>query len=134
MPDVGDSVLSLAKTMPAPNDDVKATKDGYLYLDPAKFAEDFAADLPAETSAFMAISQMPAAVKAFSTATKKAAWHDKPAFAILATEDKALSPDLERWMYKRAGADVTEVKASHAVFMSQPQAVADVIKKAAQAK
>ena len=133
MPDVGDSVLSLAKTMPSPNDDVKATKDGYLYLDPAKFAEDFAADLPAKTSAFMAISQMPAALKAFSTPTKKAAWREKPAFAILATEDKALSPDLERWMYKRAGADVTEVKASHAVFMSQPQAVADVIKKAANA-
>jgi pimeloyl-ACP methyl ester carboxylesterase len=133
MPEAGDSLLSLVKTMPLPNEDIKSTKDGYLYLDPAKFAADFAADLPRATSAFMAISQVPVSEKAFSTVTTKAAWHDKPSFAIAATQDKALNPDLERWMYKRGGADVTEIKASHAVYMSKPQAVVDVIEKAAKA-
>jgi pimeloyl-ACP methyl ester carboxylesterase len=133
MPEAGDSLLSLAKSMPLPSEDIKATKDGYLYLDPAKFAADFAADLPKATAAFMAASQVFAAQKAFSAQTTKAAWHDKPSFAIVSTMDKAINPDLERWMYKRGGASVTEIKSSHAVYMSNPQAVAGVIEKAAMA-
>lgn len=133
MPEAGDSLLSLAKTMPLPSEDIKATKDGYLYLDPARFAADFAADLPKATSAFMAASQVFTSQKAFSAPTTKAAWHDKPAFAIIATQDKAINPDLERWMYKRGGAHVTEVKSSHAVYMSNPRSVVDVIEMAASA-
>jgi pimeloyl-ACP methyl ester carboxylesterase len=133
MPEVGDSLLSLVKTMPLPNEDIKSTKDGYLYLDPARFAADFAADLPKQTAAFMAKSQVLVSEKAFSAPASKAAWHDKPSFAIVATQDKALNPDLERWMYKRAGAKITEIAASHAVYISKPQAVVDVIEKAAQA-
>ncbi|WP_425375359.1 alpha/beta fold hydrolase [Rhizobium deserti] len=133
VPDIGDSLLSLVKTMPLPNEDIKSTKDGYLYLDPARFAIDFAADLPKQTAAFMASSQVFVSEKAFSAPASKAAWHDKPSFAIVATQDKALNPDLERWMYKRVGVDVTEIAASHAVYMSKPQAVVDVIEKAAQA-
>jgi hypothetical protein len=81
----------------------------------------------------MAISQVFVSEKAFSTPTTKAAWHDKPIFAIVSTQDKALNPDLEWWMYKRAGADVTEIRASHAVYMSKPRAVVGVIEKAAAA-
>ena len=61
------------------------------------------------------------------------AWHTKPSYAILTTEDHVISPDLQRWMYKRSGAKVTEVAASHAVFVSQPEAVAKVIETAANA-
>jgi pimeloyl-ACP methyl ester carboxylesterase len=133
MPEAGDSLLSLAKSMPLPSEDIKATKDGYLYLEPAKFAADFAADLPKATAAFMATSQVFTSQKAFSAPTTKAAWHDKPSFAIVSTMDRAINPDLERWMYKRGGAKVTEIKSSHAVYMSDPQAVAAVIEKAAKA-
>jgi pimeloyl-ACP methyl ester carboxylesterase len=133
VPEVGDSLLSLAKTMPLPSEDIKATKDGFLYLDPAKFAADFSADLPKATSELMAVSQVFASEKAFSTPVTKAPWHDRPTFAIVATQDKAINPDLERWMYKRAGAQTIELKASHAVYMLKPQEVADVIKEAAKA-
>jgi pimeloyl-ACP methyl ester carboxylesterase len=133
LPEIGDSLLSLAKTMPLPNEDIKATKDGFLYLDPSKFAADFSADLPKATFELMAASQVFVAEKAFSAVVTKAPWHDKPTFAIVATKDKAINPDLERWMYKRAGAQTVELSASHAVYMSKPQEVADVIKKAAQA-
>lgn len=133
MPEAGDSLLSLAKTMPLPSEDIKATKDGYLYLEPTKFTADFAADLPKAMTTFMAQSQVFAAEKAFAGTTTKAAWHDKPAFAIVSTQDKAINPDLERWMYKRGRAEVTEIKSSHAVYMSNPRTVAAVIEKAAQA-
>lgn len=132
-PDAGESLMQLAKSMPAPNDDVRATKDGaYLYLDPARFAADFAADLPPAQSAFMAVSQMPVAVAAFGAPTKVASWRQKPSYAIVASQDKALNPDLQRWMYKRSGAKVTELKGSHAIYASQPGAVAKVIEAAAR--
>ena len=98
-------------------------KDGYLFLAPAKFAADFAADLPPAQAQFMAISQMPVAGAAFGAPSPVAAWRDKSSYAIVATQDKALNPDLERWMYARAGSKVTEIKASHAVYISQPRAV-----------
>jgi pimeloyl-ACP methyl ester carboxylesterase len=134
LPDVGDSVISLAKTMKAPSDDVQQTKDGYLYLHPDKFAADFAADVPPKTSAFMAKSQMPIALAAFNAPTKVASWKNKPHYGIVSTQDVTLSPELQRWMYKRAGAKVTEIKGSHAVFISQPAAVAKVIEAAANGK
>lgn len=133
MPEVGDSLLSLAKTMPLPNQDIKATKDGYLYLEPGKFAADFSADLPRKTSEFLAKSQVFASEKAFAGTTSRAAWHDKPSFAIISTQDKAINPDLERWMYKRGGAKVTEIKSSHAVYMSNPKTVVAVIEAASRA-
>ncbi|MFA9218255.1 MAG: alpha/beta fold hydrolase [Sphingomonadaceae bacterium] len=132
LPDVGNSVIQLAQTMAAPSNDVKQTKDAFLYLDPAKFAADFAADLPATQAAFMAQAQMPAALAAFNAPTKVASWRNKPSYAIVAAQDMTLSPDLQRWMYQRAGAHVTEINGSHAVFISQPLAVANVIEAAAR--
>jgi pimeloyl-ACP methyl ester carboxylesterase len=81
----------------------------------------------------MAVSQMPVSGAAFGAPVTVAAWRSKPSYGIVATQDRALSPDLERWMYNRSGAKVTEIKASHAVYISKPRAVADVIEAAARA-
>ena len=132
-PDEGERTGELVATMPGMNNDLKTTADKYLYLDPVKFPADFGADLPSDLTEFMAVSQMPVSLDAFTAKLPKVAWHDKPSYGIVATEDMTLNPDLQRFMYKRSGAEVTEVKASHALYMSQPQAVADVIKKAAHA-
>jgi pimeloyl-ACP methyl ester carboxylesterase len=133
-PDAGESTGQLMTTKPAVNDDIQLLKDGYFILAPAKFAAAYAADLPADQAQFMAISQMPVAGAALGAAATVASWHDKPSYGIVATEDKALNPELQRWMYERSKAKVTEIKASHAVFISQPHAVAEVIKAAALAK
>jgi pimeloyl-ACP methyl ester carboxylesterase len=130
-PDVGESLAQLVASMPAPNNDVQATRDGHLFLNPARFHDDFAADLPENRTNFMAISQVPSTAASFGAQGWAAAWRDKPSYAIVATEDHALNPDLQRWMYKRAGSKVTEIKASHAVYISQPEAVAKVIEQAA---
>jgi pimeloyl-ACP methyl ester carboxylesterase len=131
-PDAGESTGQLVASMKAVSDDIKPTSDKFLFLDPAKFRADFAADLPTDVAEFMAISQAPVSVEAFSAKLSEVAWHDKPSYGIVAIQDKALNPDLERWMYKRSGAKVTEVQASHAVYMSQPAAVAKVIEDAAR--
>jgi pimeloyl-ACP methyl ester carboxylesterase len=76
---------------------------------------------------------MPVAAAAFDAPVTVAAWRDKPSYGIVATADLALNPQLARWMYKRSGAEVTEIKASHLVYISQPGAVANVIERAARA-
>jgi pimeloyl-ACP methyl ester carboxylesterase len=134
VPEVGESTAQLATSLPAASNDIQPTKDGFLFLDASKFAADFAADLSPSVANFMARSQVPVSGAAFTTAVTTAAWHDKPSYGVVPGADRILNPDLERSLYKRAGAKVTEVKgASHAVFMSQPRAVADVIEQAAHA-
>jgi len=133
-PEKGESLGALAGTKPAAGKSIKQTKDGkYLYLDPAAFAQDFAADLPKNEAAFLAKSQVFASIDAFSAKVGDPAWRTKKSWAIVATEDRSINPDLERDMAKRAGSKVTEIKASHAVFASQPEKVADVIAEAAKA-
>jgi pimeloyl-ACP methyl ester carboxylesterase len=133
-PDKGESLLSLASSKPAGGMNIRETKDGkYLYLDPAAFANDFAADLPKDEAAFLAKSQVFASKEAFSAKAGDPAWKTRKSWSVVATEDRAINPDLERQMAKRAGSDVTEIAASHAVFASQPEKVADVIEKAAKA-
>jgi len=117
--------------MPAPSDDIKQSRDGHLFFDRARFNADFAADLTTNRTDFMAASQVPATTALFGGTVWAAAWHKKPTYAVVSTEDRALSPDLQRWMYKRAGSKVTEIKASHSVYISQPEAVAKVIEDAA---
>ena len=133
-PDAGESTGDLVSRMPpaSPSNDVKSTTDGYLYLDRSKFADNFP-DLAKAQAEFMAASQVPVAGAAFGEKVTVAAWHDKPSFAILATRDRQLNPDLARWMYKRSGTEVTEIRASHLVYVSQPRAVAKVIEEAARA-
>ncbi|MDK4701442.1 alpha/beta hydrolase [Rhizobium sp. CNPSo 4062] len=132
-PDKGESLISLASSKPAGSMNIRETKDGqYLYLDPATFAADFAADLPKDEADFMAKSQVFASKAAFTIKVGDPAWRAKKSWAIVATNDRSINPALERDMAKRAGSDVTEIEASHAVFASQPEKVAAVIEKAAK--
>lgn len=133
-PDKGESLLSLASSKPAGGMNIRETRDGkYLYLDPAAFVSDFAADLPKDDAAFLARSQVFASKEAFSAKVGDPAWKTKQSWSIVAIEDRSINPELEREMAKRAGSTVTEIKSSHAVFASQPQKVADVIESAAKA-
>jgi pimeloyl-ACP methyl ester carboxylesterase len=133
-PDVGESTNQLVASMPGevPGSDVKLTKDGFIFIDPDKFAAEVGTDLPPAQAEYMANSQMPVAAAAFNAPVTVAAWHDKPSYGIVATKDRVLSPMLARWMYKRSGAKITEINANHLVNVSQPRAVARVIEAAAR--
>jgi pimeloyl-ACP methyl ester carboxylesterase len=133
-PDVGETTSQLAASMPGevPSSDLKPTKDGFIFIDPTKFAADIATDLPLAQAEYMSNSQMPVAAAAFDAPVTVAAWHDKPSYGIVATADRALNPMLARWMYQRSGAKITEIKANHLVYISQPGAVASVIETAAR--
>jgi pimeloyl-ACP methyl ester carboxylesterase len=102
-------------------------------LDPTKFGADVTADLPKAQAQSVAISKMPVLAGAFGAPVTAAAWRNKPSYGIVATQDRVLNPDLERWMHHLSGAKVTEIKASHAVYVSKPRAVAGVIEAAARA-
>jgi pimeloyl-ACP methyl ester carboxylesterase len=131
-PDVGESSGEVAPPMRPASDDLRQTKDGFVFIDPAKFADDVCADVPKKQAQFMAHAQMPVAAKAFGTKLTVAAWHDKPSYAIIGTEDHALDPNIARKMAKRARSIITEVKASHALYISRPRQVAQVIETAAR--
>ena len=134
VPDKGESVSSLIKDPPpgAPVPPILPPQDGYLFLEKAKFRASFAADLSPETAAFMADSQVPWGVEALGGAITEPAWKTKPSWYLVATEDKMIPPDAQRAMSKRASSTVVEVKGSHAVYVSQPEAVASLIEKAAR--
>lgn len=132
-PDAGESLFDLASKTPPATTGIKTTPDDFLYLDPKVYAADFAADIPAGDAEFMANSQVFPAKAAFETGIEKPAWKMKKSWALVALDDRAIHPDLMRMMAQRAGSTTVEVKASHAVFMSQPDAVADLISKAAEA-
>jgi pimeloyl-ACP methyl ester carboxylesterase len=131
--DKGESVASLIKDPPpgAPVPPIMPPQDGFLFLDRAKFPASFAADVSPEASAFMADSQVPWGLEALGGVITEAAWRTKPSWYLVSTEDKMIPPDAQRMMSKRAGATVIEVKGSHAVYVSQPQAVAHFIERAA---
>lgn len=132
-PDKGESVGSLIKDPPpgAPVPPIMPPQDGYLFLDRSKFAEAFAADVGPEAASFMADSQVPWGLDALNGAVTGPAWRITPSWYLVSTEDKMIPPDAQRAMSKRAGSTVVEVKGSHAVYVSQPQAVAHFIEKAA---
>ena len=134
-PDKGESVSSLIKNPPpgAPVPPILPPQDGFLFLDQAKFAASFAADVSPEKANFMATSQVPWGVAALDGAVTEAAWKVKPSWYLVAQDDRMIPPPAQRQMSKRAGATVTEVPGSHAVYVSQPAAVAAVIEQAAQA-
>ncbi|RPH47115.1 MAG: alpha/beta hydrolase, partial [Lysobacterales bacterium] len=130
-PDKGESVSALIKDpVPgAPVPPILPPKDGYLSLDKAKFAASFAGDLSREKAEFMANSQVPWGVEALNGVVSDPAWRHKPSWYLIATDDKMIPPPAQQFMSKRAGATVVEVKGSHAVYMSQPEAVAALIAK-----
>ncbi|MBI3897607.1 MAG: alpha/beta hydrolase [Gammaproteobacteria bacterium] len=134
-PDKDESVSALTKN-PAPGAPVPPIlppKDGFLSLDTAKFADSFAADLPRDKSEFMAHSQIPWGIDALNGAVSIPAWKSKPSFYLVATEDRMIPPDAQRSMAKRAGATTTEAAGSHAIYISKPKDVVDLIEKAAKA-
>lgn len=132
-PDKGESVSALIKNPPpgAPVPPILPPQDGYLLLDRTQFRASFAADVRADAAAFMADSQVPWGLEALNGAVTEPAWKTKPSWYLVSTEDKMIPPDAQRAMAKRAGATVVEVKGSHAVYVSQPNAVAAIIAKAA---
>src|SRR6059036_4000409 len=134
-PDKGESVSALIKDPPpgAPVPPILPPQDGYLFLDKARFASSFAADVSPDLAEFMADSQVPWGLEALSGAISQPAWKTKPSWYLVSTEDRMIPPDAQRAMSKRAGSTVVEVKGSHSVYVSQPQAVASLIESAAQA-
>ena len=133
-PDAGENLVGLSAKMPVASKAIGPTKDGkYLFIDPKAFPEDFAGDRPKAEAQFLANAQVMGSVAAFTAKVTDPAWKAKKSWAIVATEDRSINPDLERFMAKRAGSEVTEIKASHMVFESQAKKVAAVIEKAAKA-
>jgi pimeloyl-ACP methyl ester carboxylesterase len=132
-PDKGESVNTLiANPAPgAPVPPILPPRNGYLYLDRDRFHASFAGDLPAAQAAFMADSQVPWGVAALEGAPTDPAWRIKPSWYLVATDDHMIPPPAQRAMAERAGATVTEVPASHSIYLSQPQAVASLIEQAA---
>jgi pimeloyl-ACP methyl ester carboxylesterase len=133
-PDKGESVNSLIKDPPpdAPVPPILPPKDGYLFLDKTKFAASFAGDVDAEKAAFMADAQVPWGIQALAGEISDPAWKNKPSWYLLATDDRMIPPPAQRFMSERAGSTVVEVAGSHAIYVSQPNAVAALIKQAAQ--
>ena len=133
-PDGGESVASLIKNPPprAPVPPILPPQDGFLFLDRSKFAESFAADVKPELAAFMADSQVPWGVPALEGAVSQPSWKSKPSWYLVATDDKMIPPDAQRAMAKRAGSRTVDVKGSHAVYVSQPETVADLIARVAE--
>jgi pimeloyl-ACP methyl ester carboxylesterase len=134
-PDKGESVNTLIADPPpgAPVPPILPPQDGFLFLDREKFAGSFAGDLPPDEAQFMADSQVPWGVDALAGAVTEPAWRHKPSWYLVATEDRMIPPPAQRAMAERTGATVAETAASHSVYLSQPQAVADLIKLAASA-
>lgn len=131
-PEQGDSLLSLAKKYPPAAQSITETPDHFLYIKPENFHADFAADLPVKETNLLAHSQLMPAVAAFTAPAGVPAWKTKPSWAVVATQDRAINPELERFMAKRAHSTVTELKGNHAIYASQPEKIAAVIEKAAQ--
>ena len=133
-PDEGESVNSLIANPPpdAPVPPILPPTDGYLFLDKSKFHASFAGDVEAEKAAFMADSQVPWGIQALAGEISEPAWKSKRSWYLLATEDKMIPPPAQRQMAQRAGATIVEATGSHAIYVSQPEAVASLIKQAAQ--
>ncbi|HEY4115897.1 MAG TPA: alpha/beta hydrolase [Rhizomicrobium sp.] len=132
-PDKGESVNALIANPPpgAPVPPILPPANGFLFLDKAKFAASFAGDVDADTAAFMADSQVPWGVEALAGAITEPAWKTRPSWYLVVTDDHMIPVDAQRFMAKRAGATAVEVPGSHAVYVSNPKAVAAIIAKAA---
>lgn len=128
-PDSGESVNTLIADPPpdAPVPPILDPVDGFLFLDRSKFPASFAGDVDPKTAEFMADSQVPWGVDALGGVISNAAWKDKPSWYLLTTEDRMIPPDAQRAMSSRAGATVVEVAASHAVYVSKPEPVAEIV-------
>jgi len=129
----GETTAQLAGSEPPAKEAGALTPDenGWIYYPKEQYHMGFAGDVSKEKSDFMYDSQVPIALKCFTAPVTVAAWKSKPSWAVVSTEDKSINPIILRKMYQRAGAIVTEIKASHVVYMSQPKRIAEVIEAAA---
>src|SRR5258705_5102839 len=132
-PDLGESAFTWFSSMPpvAENGVMPPDEKGYVYYSKDKYHEGFAADLSKQETEFMYASQGAFAAKSFATPLTQAAWKTKPSYGIVATEDKSIRPEIEEKMYLRSNTKISKIKGSHAVYISQPEAVAKVIIEAA---
>src|SRR6202047_2274226 len=135
MPDAGENEAEDGKRFPSDlskSGAIKKTADGFTYLNPAQFHDYFPADLPADQAAFMARSQVLNAADNFKAVITTAAWRSKPSWMLVATKDRTINPDLERWYAQRAKSQKVEISgASHSVYVSRPKEVAALIEEAA---
>lgn len=132
-PDAGETTGQQYADYPAPPNFVIETQpDGFGFLNAEKFKAGFAADTSDEEAAFLRDSQVPVRMAAFEETLTQAAWRTKPSWAVIATQDEAIDPRMLRQTAQRIGAEITEVEASHVLFLTHPRAVADVIDRAAK--
>jgi pimeloyl-ACP methyl ester carboxylesterase len=138
VPDKGESVSSLIEKLinsaPAggPVPPILPPQDGFLLLDKAKFPASFAADVDPERAAFMADAQVPWGLEGVTQTVSEPAWRSKPSWSLVSTQDRMIPPAAQRFMSQRAGATVVEAAGSHAIYVSQPAVVADLIVRAAK--
>lgn len=132
-PDKGESVNTLIANPPpgAPVPPILQPKNGYLFLDRAKFADSFAGDVDPKTAVFMADSQVPWGVDALGGVVAEPAWKSKPSWYLQVRDDRMIPYPAQQFMAKRAGATVAEVPGSHAIYVSNPNAVVALIERAA---
>ena len=133
-PEVGESALDILKRgpqMPA-GTAMKRDDSGFLWLDRAQYRANFAADVPENLTRVLSAAQQPIAASAFEEKATKAAWQSKPSWYVVTSKDRAVSPEIERWMANRIGATIVEVPSSHLVTVSHAAATADAIDRAAR--
>lgn len=138
VPDKGESVSSLIEKLinsappGGPVPPILPPQDGFLLLDKAKFPASFAADVDPERAAFMADAQVPWGLEGVTQTVSEPAWRSKPSWSLVSTQDRMIPPAAQRFMSQRAGATVVEAAGSHAIYVSQPAVVADLIVRAAK--
>lgn len=133
-PDANEPLAAAGSRFAAPPLNAALVPDsgGFLYIDRAKFRENFCQDVPEAEARVMAATQKPLHNSAFGAAVPEAAWKTIPSWYIVSSKDRAINPDLERFYAKRAGAKTTEIASSHVAFLSHPQEVVKVIENAAR--
>jgi pimeloyl-ACP methyl ester carboxylesterase len=129
--DEGESCASIEQAVPQASKAFKPDSNGNWWIEQEHFAADFAADIPKEKAAFMAISQVPISTDSFTHKVANPAWRHKPTWYMVATEDRSINPAQERMMAKRAKAKTVEVKASHVAYISYPKETVKLIEEAA---
>lgn len=133
-PDVGESAGALQnRNPPTAGGNIVPAGGGFVYIKPETFPEDFAAGVPKATAHFMAISQAPITGNSFSNKVTVAAWSKKPSYAVIGKGDHEISPELQRFMARRAKSETIELEGPHAIFLVHPKEIAALIEKAAQA-
>src|ERR1700735_1081606 len=129
--DEGESCASLEQELPQASKAFKPDSNNNWWIEQEHFAADFAADIPKDKAAFMAVSQVPISTDAFTHQVTKPAWENKPTWYMVATADRSINPNQERMMAKRANAKTVEVNSSHVAYMSHPKESAKLIEEAA---